>query len=192
MLKKSSTSTISLVFRNSLFASFLFLFAGAAICRDLPGDVPIERDFVRLNDGRWIWLKKVDWHATEIILGKGKKTAKNRIWSEIHESSGNSSQTWDYAFFIKIKRSELMTRNAENNLQVAVSTYDIGTNVFRPVMIYTLRDNRLECEGELPNFNVATDHNLISIYGNNFGNKIVRQEQIQPDTETRPSEATGL
>jgi hypothetical protein len=70
------------------------------------GDVPVDRDFLRLPDQRWIWLEKTGWHTTRITLGRGKKSLKNRIWSEVHETDGER-HTWEYAYFVRIKPNRL-------------------------------------------------------------------------------------
>src|SRR5690242_14283044 len=41
-----------------------------------PKGLPLSRDFLKLPDNRWIWLKKVDEHKTKLILGKKLKNSK--------------------------------------------------------------------------------------------------------------------
>lgn len=122
------------------------------------GDVPIERDFLQLPDSRWIWLEKIDVHATKIILGKGKKSEKNKIWSEIRENDGRS--TWDYGFFVKLKPNRFTGRDKNGHILVAISTYDIGINMIRPALIFRIKKDRLEFVEERSPFNVAADQSV--------------------------------
>lgn len=123
------------------------------------GDVPIDRDFLRLPDQRWIWLEKTGWHSTRIILGQGKKSLKNRIWSEVHETNGRR-HTWEYAFFVRIKPAHFITYDADKNPQIALSTYDMGNGVMRWAIIYRVKKDRLEVTDEIDGFNVAADESI--------------------------------
>src|SRR5262249_37421001 len=67
-----------------------------------PAGLPLSRDFLRLPENRWIWLKKVDEHKTKIIFGKKIKNSRGKlinkvIWSE--ECEEKYDALWDYAYF---------------------------------------------------------------------------------------------
>lgn len=114
--------------RNRILISFLFTFLIASTTC-FAGDVPVDRDFLRLPNQRWIWLEKAGWHSTRITLGKGKKSFKNKIWSKIYETDGER-HTWAYAFFVRIKPEQFTIFDKDKNPQVAVSTYDMGNDCF--------------------------------------------------------------
>lgn len=125
----------------------------------IAGDVPIERDFLRLSDKRWIWLEKVGWHSTRIILGKGNRSYKNKIWSQVYETDGER-HTWEYAFFIRLKTKQFITYDFEGNPQIAISTYDMGNGVIRWAIVYRVKKDRLEKVQEIDGFNAAADESL--------------------------------
>lgn len=144
--------------RNKILVSFLFvILVFSSFC--FAGDVPIGRDFLRLPDQRWIWLEKVGWHSTRIILGQGKKTFKNKIWSKVYETDGER-HTWEYAFFVRIEPKQFVTLDADKNSQIAVSTYDMGNGVIRWVIIYRVKNNKLEIVKEIDGFNTAADESV--------------------------------
>lgn len=146
-----------LVKRSRLIFCFLFMICMSSFA--IAGDVPIERDFLRLPDKRWIWLEKVGWHSTRVILGKGNKAYKNRIWSQVYETDGER-HTWEYAFFIQMKPKQFITYDSKKNPQVAISTYDMGNGVMRWAIIYRVKNNRLEVVQEIDGFNTAADDSL--------------------------------
>ena len=144
--------------RSSFLILLLFLiFISHSFC--FAGDVPVDRDFLRLPDQRWIWLEKTGWHTTRIILGRGKKSFKNKIWSEVKETDG--THTWAYAFFVRIRTNKFITFDSDNNPQIAISTYDMGNNVIRYAIIYRVKADRLEVVHEIPGFNAAADGNVL-------------------------------
>ena len=144
--------------RNSIFP-FLFLLIFSIPSFTFAGDVPVDRDFMRLPDQRWIWLEKTGLHTTRIILGKGKKSFKNRIWSEVRETDG--THTWAYAFFVRIHPNQFISFDVDKNPEVAVSTYDMGNNVIRYAIIYRVKADRLEVVREVPGFNAASDGSVL-------------------------------
>lgn len=141
--------------RNKLILLFLFILHIFS-CLCFGDDIPIERDFLRLPDHRWIWLEKIDLHKTRVILGKGKKGFKNNIWSKVYETDGQH-HTWAYAFFVRIKPGRFIETDAGGYLRVAVSTTDLGNNVIRYAIVYKVLPDRLEIEKEIPGFNAAED-----------------------------------
>jgi hypothetical protein len=143
--------------KNKLFSIFTLLLFFPVLCP--AGDVPIERDFLRLPGKRWLWLEKTGVHQTRIILGKGIKSAKNAIWSIDRETDGDK-HSWAYAFFVKIKNNQLLVHDQSGNPEVAVSTYDMGTGMIRWVTLFKVKSDRLEVMDEIDGFNVAADENL--------------------------------
>lgn len=142
--------------RNRFWIPILLLFLIHSLC--FAGDVPVDRDFLRLPDQRWIWLEKTGWHSTRIILGKGKKSFENRIWCEDHETDG--THTWAYAFFVRMRPNQFITLDADKNPMVAISTYDMGNNVIRYAIVYRVKADRLEMLHEIPGFNAAADKSV--------------------------------
>lgn len=140
--------------KSSLLLFILFLSLGIRA-----SEVPIARDFLKLSDGRWIWLKKVDVHKTWVLLGKGEKSVRNKIWSKFYESDG-IRHAWSYAFFVKLKLDQFVLPDAEGNPQVAVATYSMGNSEMSSVIIYRLLKDRLEIVDERDNFNVAADESV--------------------------------
>jgi hypothetical protein len=149
---------MKLLKRRSSFWAVLCLLIFSCHSVAFSGDVPVDRDFLRLPDQRWIWLEKTGWHETRIILGKGKKSFKNRIWSEAKENDGK--HTWAYAFFVRLYPNKFISFDSNKNPLVAVSTYDMGNNVIRYVIIYRVTEDRLEMVREIPGFNAAADHSV--------------------------------
>lgn len=119
--------------------------------------IPLNRDFINLPDGRWIWLPKIDWHSSEIILGTGKKSRKNKIWSVVKNDTDDGG-TWDYAYFIFFKPGVLSTDlNNDGNPEVAIATYDNGRLVEREVLIYTVKPHSVEFFKEEGPYNLEFD-----------------------------------
>jgi hypothetical protein len=92
-------------------------------------------------------------------LGQGKKSFKNRIWSEVHETDGER-HTWEYAFFVPIKPNHFITYDKNKNPQVAISTYDMGNGVIRWAIVYRVKRDRLEVVDEVSGYNVAADESV--------------------------------
>lgn len=142
------------VVKSSFLFLMLFLFSSLSL-----SDVPIERDFLKLPDGRWIWLKKVDLNKTWIILGKGRKSARNRIWSKFYETDGER-HTWANAFFIRLKLDRFIDQDSAGNPKVAISTYDMGNGTVRWAIVYRVLNDRLEVVEEIDGFNVEGDESV--------------------------------
>jgi hypothetical protein len=142
--------------RKNRFAFFLALFCLFLSYSSWATDFPIERDFLKLPDKRWIWLEKVDLHKTRVILGKGEKSYKNHIWSKIYETDGQY-HTWAYAFFVRIRPGRFIDTDPNGDLRVAVSTTDLGTNLIRYAIIYRVKKDKLEWDREVPGFNAVAD-----------------------------------
>ena len=119
--------------------------------------IPLDRNFMHLPDGRWMWLHKIDMESTEIIVGSGEKSLKNKIWSVI-KSGTEDEGTWDYAYFIYFKPNVLwMDLNNDNYPEVAIATYDNGNLVEREVLIYTVKPNSVEFYKEEGPYNLEWD-----------------------------------
>lgn len=140
--------------KSSFLFLMLFLFSSLSM-----GEVPIERDFLKLPDGRWVWLKKVDVHKTWILLGKGKKSVRNRIWSKFYETDGER-HTWAYAFFVRLKLDRFIQQDSVGNPKVAISTYDMGNGIVRWAIVYRVLSDRLEVVEEVDGFNVEADEGV--------------------------------
>ncbi len=123
------------------------------------GDPPIERDFLKLPDGRWVWLHKTGWEKTNVILGQGKKREKNAIWSKNYES--NDDRSWAYAYFVYLKPGKLAyDLDGNGKLEVGVATYDLGLLMVRRILIFTVADDRLEFMREHGPYNMAADESV--------------------------------
>ena len=140
--------------KSSFLFLMLLLFSSLSMA-----DVPVERDFLKLSDGRWIWLKKVDIHKTWILLGKGKKSVRNRIWSKFYETDGER-HTWAYAFFVRLNLDRFIDQDSVGNPKVAISTYDMGNGIVRWAIVYRVLNDRLEVVEEVSGFNVEADESV--------------------------------
>ncbi len=92
------------LFKKSEFIFLLIVFMCSAVSGEErfyePAGLPLSRDFLRLPDNRWIWLKKVDEHKTKVILGTKIKNSKGKlinkvIWAQEYEEKYDA--LWDYA-----------------------------------------------------------------------------------------------
>lgn len=148
--------------RKNKLLTLLLLLLSLAPVTSFGGDVPIERDFLRLPDQRWIWLEKTGWHSTRIILGKGRKSFKNKIWSKTYETGPDEKRrhSWAYAFFVRVKPTQFVTFDSDKNPQVAISTYDMGNGVIRWVILFRVKKDHLEIADEINGFNVAADESV--------------------------------
>lgn len=121
-------------------------------------DPPVDRDFLRLSDGRWIWLKKIDTWSTQMIMGKGKNRndKKNIIWSKVYED--NPERTWDYAYFSYLRPKKLLVDlDHDGFYEVAIATYDMGTLIIRPVTVFSIRPKELVYLHDTKPINLSTD-----------------------------------
>lgn len=140
----------------SLLLVYLFLFGLPAFA----GDVPIERDFLKLLDGRWVWLQKIDWHKTKIIMGRGKKQSRGAIWSKVYETD-DENRTWEYAYFVHLKPGRLAyDLEGDGILEVGVSTYDMGNNMIRDILIFSVEPKQLRLVRKHGPFNIAADESV--------------------------------
>lgn len=142
--------------KNSIALS-TFLVALSAFGKD----VPIERDFLTLPNGRWVWLKKTGWDTTKVMVGKGLKRERNATWARTFESSENRS--WEYAYFVRLKPNTLaIDLDGDGNFEVGISTYDMGNNMIRRIMLFSVVGSHLVFVREHGPFNIAADESVFN------------------------------
>ena len=158
--------------RNLLKRSSLHFLLGAFFCHQGIAaltyyetiGLPLWRDFLRLPNNRWIWLKKVDEHKTKVILGKKFKNSKGKlinkvIWAEEYEE--NYDALWDYAYFLKIKSGKYFSDiNHDGRLEVAIMPFDNGNNMIRHALIFTVKPERLELVKRQPDYPLEADESV--------------------------------
>lgn len=122
------------------------------------------RDFLKLPNNRWIWLKKVDEHKTKVILGKKIKNSRGKlinkvIWSEEYEEKYDA--LWDYAYFLKIKSGKFFTDiNNDGYQEVAIMPFDDGLLMVRHVLLFTVKPDRLELLKMQPGYPLEADESV--------------------------------
>lgn len=148
--------------RNRLIAAgffFIVLMAMRPFSVAFAKDVPIDRDFLSLPDGRWIWLEKTGQDTTLAMVGKGMKSKSNAIWSKTYES--DESRAWEYAYFVRLKPGIFAADlDHDGNIEIGISTYDMGNNMIRKIMIFSVQGNRLVVVKEQGPFNIAADESV--------------------------------
>jgi hypothetical protein len=156
--KKLSLVTLAFLLLTLSIASFTY------------ADPHIERDVLKLADGRWIRLKKPAWEKTKMILGRtivtipaGNPDLKTRkripIWSKRFESNDNRS--WAYAYFAYIKPGKLeYDFDGDGFSEIAVATFDLGNNVIRPVLIFSVQGDEIVFVDESEPINLAADDSV--------------------------------
>lgn len=136
-----------------ILTTLLWAFAAHA------GDPPIDRDFLRLPDGRWISLEKTGWEKTTVMLGHGKKCEKNTLWSKDYES--NDDRSWAYAYFVHLKPGKLAYDiNGDGRLEVGVATYDLGLLMVRDILIFTVGKDQMKLLREQGPYDLAADKSV--------------------------------
>ncbi len=136
-----------------ILITLLWVFAANA------GDPPIDRDFLTLPDGKWLWLEKTGWEKTTVMLGKGKKREKNSVWSKAYES--NDDRSWAYAYLVHLKPGKLAYDiNGDGRLEVGVATYDLGLLMVRDILIFTVEKDQLKLLQEQGPYDLAADNSV--------------------------------
>lgn len=167
MKKKYFQNTKNLLKRSSylfLLAAFFCHQGIAALTYYETIGLPLWRDFLKLPNNRWIWLKKVDEHKTKVILGKKFKNSKGKlinkvIWAEEYEE--NYDALWDYAYFLKIKSGKYFSDiNHDGRLEVAIMPFDNGNNMIRHALIFTVKPERLELVKRQPDYPLEADESV--------------------------------
>ncbi len=143
----------------------LILLLGLVICSTAYGDPPIEdpsRTFLQLNNGTWLHLKKGDmdknYDRVEFIFGRGRGNEKKKdiIWSKIYETDDN--RAWVYAYFLRLKPGRFVyDLDGDGYKEIGVATYDMGNNMFRRILIFSIRKNEVVFLREHGPYNVAAD-----------------------------------
>ena len=136
-----------------IMAIFLWVVAAGA------GDPPIDRDFLTLPGGKWVWLEKTGWEKTKVILGQGKKREKNAVWSKDYES--NDDRSWAYAYFVHLKPGKFaFDINGDGKLEVGVATYDLGLLMTRDILIFTIEKDQMKLLREQGPYDMAADKSV--------------------------------
>lgn len=140
-----------------VFASLIALKAFA----DPPIHAP-SRTFLQMNDGTWLYLKKGDWEKNydkvEMIYGRGQgnEQKKEIIWSKVFET--DDDRAWNYAYFLRLKPGKFICDiDGDGNKEFAVATYDIGNNMFRKILIFSIRRDHIVFVREHGPYNIAAD-----------------------------------
>jgi hypothetical protein len=146
-------------------SSCIFLIFVLCFHYSFAGDVPINRDFLPLQDGRWVWLKKIGLEKTRVILGRGTGTKRKVIWEKNYESGKDnetkSLRSWSYAYFVRLLPNKFeFDINGDGFSEVAISTFDFGNNMIRKVLIFSVRPKALVFLKEQGPFNIAADESI--------------------------------
>ncbi len=161
MQKRSSLFMKSLARRNNIF---LFL-VGLLFCSKAIADPPIQdrsRTFLQLKNGTWLYLKKADWEnnyeKVEFLYGRGRGNEKKKdvIWSKVFET--NDERAWEYAYFLRLKPGRFVyDLDGDGNKEIGVATYDMGNNMIRRILIFSIRKNKIAFVREHGPYNIAAD-----------------------------------
>jgi hypothetical protein len=127
---------------KKMIATWLFAVLSAVGSETL-ADPRVDRNFLPLPDDRWIWLKKVDDWSTRIMVGKGQPRSKSGVlWSKTYEDSDD--RTWAYAYFAWLKPGKLiLDLDGDGTQEIGIATYDMGTLMIRPVIIFSIHGNEV-------------------------------------------------
>lgn len=161
MLTKFYHSMKNLGERNEV----LILLFGLAFCSMVRADPPIEdlsRTFLQLSNGTWLHLRKGNWDRNydrvEFIYGRGQGNEKKKdiIWSKIYES--DDSRAWVHAYFLRLKPGRFVfDLDRDGNKEVGVATFDMGNNMIRQIMIFSIQKDKIVFVREHGPYNIAAD-----------------------------------
>jgi hypothetical protein len=157
MLKKFSNYMRNHLKKIKIINIFTILLLHSNLYADPPFNDP-KREFLQLSNGTWLRLKKIDWEKTEFIYGRGKGNEKKLdiIWSKIYES--NNERAWPYAYFLRIKPGRFVyDLDGDGNKEVALSTYDMGNNMVRDILIFTILKDKIVFKREHGPYNIGAD-----------------------------------
>ncbi len=139
------------------------LLSGLLLCSIAFGDPPIEdssRTSLQLNNGAWLQLKRIsreyDREKIEFIYGRGNGKKRDIIWSRVFES--NDERAWVYAYFLRLKpRRFTYDLDGDGNQEVGVATYDMGNNMMRRILIFSIHKDKITFMREHGPYNIAAD-----------------------------------
>jgi hypothetical protein len=161
MQRRSSRSTKNPKRKDKSF----FLLFGLLVCLSAFGDPPIEdasRTFLHLNNGTWLRLKKINWEYDrekfELLYGKGKGSERKKdiIWSKVYET--DNRRAWVYAYFLRLKPGHFAyDLDGDGNKEIGVATYDMGNNMIRRILIFSILKDRIVFVREHGPYNIAAD-----------------------------------
>lgn len=143
----------------------LSIFLGLLICTTVYGDPPIEdlsRTFLHLSNGTWLHLRKGNWEKNyekiEFVYGRGQGNEKKKdiIWSKVYETDDN--RAWNYVYFLRLKPGRFVyDLDGDGNKEVGVATYDMGNNMIRSILIFSIRKDQIVFVREHGPYNIAAD-----------------------------------
>ncbi|MGE3972942.1 MAG: hypothetical protein AB7F59_00295 [Bdellovibrionales bacterium] len=161
MLIKFCYSMKNLAKRSKAFPALFIIF----ICTTIHADPPIEdlsRTFLQLKNRTWLHLKKGDWEKNydrvNFIYGRGRGTEKKKdiIWSKVYQT--NDDRAWNYAYFLRLKPGRFAyDLDGDGNKEIGVATYDMGNNMIRNILIFSIHKDQIVFVREHGPYNVAAD-----------------------------------
>lgn len=166
MLRRFCHSLKNLAKKQSRVLVLLF---SSLIVFNTFADPPIHdpsRTFLQMNNGTWVYLKKGNWEKNydkvEMIYGRGQgnEQKKEIIWSKVFET--DDDRAWNYAYFLRLKPGKFICDiDRDGNKEFAVATYDIGNNMFRKILIFSIRKDQIVFIREHGPYNLAADEPVL-------------------------------
>jgi hypothetical protein len=157
MLIRFYSSIRILVRRNRMLIILFGLLFSMATFADPPIE-DLSRTFLQLKNGTWLQLNKIDWEKIDFIYGKGRgnERKKDIIWSKVYES--NDDRSWEYAYFLRLKPGRFVyDLDGDGNKEIGVATYDMGNNMIRRILIFSVLKDRIVFVREHGPYNIAAD-----------------------------------
>lgn len=161
ILKRCYLFMKNLVLKNRIFVVLVWLFIRTIAFADPPIQDK-SRTFLQLSNGTWLYLKKGDWEKNyekvEFLYGRGhgNKEKKDIIWSKIYETDDH--RAWNYAYFLRLKPGRFVYDiDGDGNKELGVATYDMGNNMIRQILIFSIRKDQIVFVREQGPYNIAAD-----------------------------------
>lgn len=161
MLKRFCRSTMVLANKTRIIHLLTAFFVSINAYADPPID-DLTRTFLQFNNGTWIQLTKGNWDKNydrvELVYGRNRfdKKIKEIIWSKTFET--NEQRAWNYAYFLRIKRGRfIFDLDGDGSKEFAVATYDLGNNMLRPILIFSIYEDHIAFVREHGPYNIAAD-----------------------------------